>query len=78
MKDHLTQVFSSNSILKVMHGCDFDIALFLSDLEVPVVNVFDTSRAFKEMMSQSPHIKNVQSTSFDYLCQVLLNIAPDK
>ena len=61
-----------------MHGCDFDVALCISDLEVGLVNVFDTSRAFKELMRADPQEKAANLTSFEYLCQRLLGVQPDK
>jgi exosome complex exonuclease RRP6 len=73
----LTQVFSDPNIVKVFHGWDYDILLLLTDLEIDVLNVFDTARAFRSMMKVStdsePHL-----VSFEYLVSALLGIKTNK
>lgn len=43
----LAPIFGDSKYIKILHGGDTDIALLISDLNVPLVNVFDTSQAFR-------------------------------
>lgn len=35
------------SIIKILHGCDFDLKFLMSDFGIIVVNLFDTTRALE-------------------------------
>lgn len=49
----LTPLFSNPNIIKLLHGGDTDISLIMSDLNIPLVNIFDTSLAFKDLLRAS-------------------------
>lgn len=74
----LTPLFANPNIVKVLHGGDTDIALLISDLDIPVLNVFDTALAFREMLwtGSSYHAHN--TPSFDTLSWYLLSRPIDK
>ena len=75
----LAPVFGNKDIVKVLHGCDIDILLLISDLHIPILNIYDTARAFKELVKiGSPNKKQVNIPSFEYLANVLLDQKPDK
>ncbi len=50
VKQHVTLafkgIFQDPSIVKIFHGCDSDLQLLASDLDIMVINVFDTARAY--------------------------------
>ena len=73
----LTPVFANENIVKIFHGCDYDILLLLTDLEVEVCNVFDTARAFRTMMKVCSKSEPCL-VSFDYLVTALLGIKVNK
>jgi ribonuclease D len=43
----LRGIFSDPSVVKILHGGDTDITLLQTDLEIALVNVFDTARAYQ-------------------------------
>jgi len=49
----LTPLFSNPNVVKLVHGGDTDISLIISDLNIQIVNVFDTSLAFREIIRAS-------------------------
>ncbi|CAI2360287.1 unnamed protein product [Moneuplotes crassus] len=73
----LSPVFGDPAVVKVFHGCDYDILLLLTDLEVEVVNVFDTGRALQEMMRTVSSSEPLM-TSFDYLVSAFLGFKANK
>ena len=73
----LTPVFADEKIVKVFHGSDIDILLLLTDLEVEVINIFDTARAFGEMTKCGDKSEH-RFVSFDYLVTALLGIKVNK
>ena len=46
-KSVLKDVFEDLMIVKVFHGSDSDLQLLATDLDIVVVNVFDTARAYQ-------------------------------
>ncbi len=70
----LAPVFSDPKVLKVLHGCDIDLGLLVTDLHIPIVNIYDTSRALKEIMRLDETNKAPNLTSFEYLAQKFLNL----
>mmetsp|Transcript_6450 Transcript_6450/g.8640 ORF Transcript_6450/g.8640 Transcript_6450/m.8640 type:complete len:97 (+) Transcript_6450:753-1043(+) len=42
----LKQLFEDPTVVKILHGCETDIQLLATDLNIVTVNVFDTARAF--------------------------------
>lgn len=74
----LAPIFGNPNILKLLHGCDIDLSLLVSDLQTPIVNIYDTSRAFKEIMKRDKTNKAPNLTSFEYLARIFLNQQPDK
>ena len=73
----LTPVFGNPDIVKIFHGCDYDILLLLTDLEIEILNVFDTARAFRSMMKVSSK-SDPALMSFDYLVSALLGFKANK
>jgi ribonuclease D len=74
----LAPLFGNPSIVKVLHGGDTDIALLLSDLHVPLLNVFDTSQAFRALTRHLSSASTSHSPSFEYLANVFLLREIDK
>ena len=73
----LTPVFADPSIIKIFHGWDYDIILLLSDLDIEILNVFDTARAFRTMMKVCT-TSEPSLVSFEYLVSSLLGIKTNK
>jgi len=73
----LSPVFSNPKIVKIFHGCDYDILLLLTDLEIDILNVFDTGRALKSMMKTSSK-SDPSLVSFDYLVSAFLGFKANK
>jgi exosome complex exonuclease RRP6 len=42
-------IFQDPAIVKIFHGCDSDLQLLASDLDIMVINVFDTARAYQQI-----------------------------
>lgn len=72
----LTPLFANPSIIKLLHGGDTDISLIISDLNIPIINVFDTAWGFREFIWTSNIYFNTPKLL--YLTQVLLNKQLDK
>ena len=66
----LNEIFSDWTLLKVMHGADFDIEWLQKDFGIYVVNMFDTGQATRIL--QYPHF------SLSYLLQKFCNITAQK
>ena len=73
----LTPIFNNKDIVKVFHGWDYDILLLLSDLEIEVLNVFDTARAYG-FMNKIGLQADPPMVSFEFLVNKLLGIKADK
>jgi ankyrin repeat protein len=73
----LSPVFGDPSIVKVFHGWDYDIQLLLTDLEISILNVFDTARALRWMMKVSSGT-DPQFVSFEYLITSFLGVKTNK
>jgi len=73
----LTPVFRDAGIVKVFHGCDYDIALLLGDLDIEVLNVFDVARAFGVMGRVATGVEPAM-VSFEYLLTTLLGATTNK
>mmetsp|Transcript_8849 Transcript_8849/g.15014 ORF Transcript_8849/g.15014 Transcript_8849/m.15014 type:complete len:90 (+) Transcript_8849:2509-2778(+) len=84
-------VFADPGIVKILHGCDTDIKLLISDLHIVTINLFDTARAFTYIECMPPSAKSlelkqfqeqrkqqVNSLSLQKLCKLLLNVDLDK
>ena len=46
IKKYLGDIFESDNILKIFHGCDNDLFWILSNFEIKTSNIYDTSRSF--------------------------------
>ena len=73
----LNPIFNDSQIVKVFHGWDYDILLLLSDLDIEVLNVFDTARAFG-FMNKIGQQSDPPMVSFEFLVNKLLNVKADK
>ena len=66
----LNEVFTDWTLVKVMHGADFDIEWLQKDFGIYVVNMFDTGQATRIL--QYPHF------SLSYLLQKFCNVNAQK
>ena len=73
----LTPIFGDENIVKVFHGWDYDVLLLLTDLEIEVVNAFDTARAYS-FMERTAGQNNAPMPSFKFLWTKYLGIEPNK
>ncbi len=75
MKD----IFESENIIKIFHGCDNDIVWLITNFEIFTRNIFDTGRAFiilQNFILNNKTFKNLPSLS--YLSKFFLNTEIDK
>lgn len=68
--EHLNEIFTSPSILKIFHGADYDIIWLQRDLGLYVVNMFDTGLAAK--------LLNYSHISLSYLVTKFCDFQLDK
>ena len=64
-KSEIKAIFEDESVVKVFHGSDSDLQLLATDLDIVVINVFDTARAYQYLQRlpvQIPQGKISQST----------------
>jgi len=66
----INRIFCNPSIVKVLHGADFDVEWLQKDFGVYIVNMFDTGQACRVLMLPSFSLANLLNT--------LCNISADK
>lgn len=66
----LNPVFTNPRILKVLHGCDWDVLWLQRDFGLYVVNCFDTGQAAR--------VLGLPSFALKYLLQLYCNVEADK
>ncbi|CAF0830592.1 unnamed protein product [Brachionus calyciflorus] len=66
----LNEVFTDWTLLKVLHGSDFDIEWLQKDFGIYIVNMFDTGQAARQL--NYPHF------SLSYLLQKFCNVTAQK
>lgn len=67
---HLAPIFANPSIVKVMHGADYDVQWLQRDFGIYVVNLFDTGRAARAL--------GFSSAGYAYLLKRYVDIVADK
>ena len=76
---HLGWLFESPNILKILHGCDSDLQLLMTDLGIMCLNFFDTAKAYVFMMTECGAKKtHTLFKSLEYLVEHFLNVKLDK
>lgn len=71
-KNHLSCIFSNPKIMKLIHGCDSDIKILSSYLNIQIINFIDTR---KLAMAFDPTIKSIGLAN---LSEKILNLKIDK
>eukprot|EP00826_Nyctotherus_ovalis_P038880 TRINITY_DN3680_c0_g2_i2.p1 TRINITY_DN3680_c0_g2~~TRINITY_DN3680_c0_g2_i2.p1 ORF type:complete len:171 (+),score=19.57 TRINITY_DN3680_c0_g2_i2:242-754(+) len=77
IEKHLKDIFESAEVVKVFHGCDYDLSLLASNHSIYCKNIFDTARAYC-ILTNTANIKKKALPSLDLLIQTLIGIKMDK
>ena len=68
----LACIFENKNYVKLFHGCDTDLKLLKSNLELNLVNIFDTANAYMKLSEVKI------SPSLSYLSKKFLSVELDK
>ena len=80
IKKYLGDIFESDNILKIFHGCDNDLLWILSNFEIKTNNIYDTSRSFivYQELILNKSFKNGNYPSLYYLVVFFLGVKLNK
>ena len=80
IKKYLGDIFESDNILKIFHGCDNDLFWILSNFEIKTSNIYDTSRSFVvyQELILNKSFKNGNFPSLYYLVVFFLGVKLNK
>ena len=80
IKKYLGDIFESDNILKIFHGCDNDLFWILSNFEIKTSNIYDTSRSFVvyQELILNKTFKNGNFPSLYYLVVFFLGVKLNK